>query len=215
VDLILVRHAEPVRIDAVESGGRPVDPPLTPRGVEQADRLADWLAHEQIDAVLSSPLQRARQTATPIARVHDLEVEIVDGIIEYDVQADHYIPVDELRAKRDPQWFAMIEGRWTDFGGDSPGEFCDRVARSVDEIIGRFAGLRVVAVCHGGVINVAMASILGIDRLLWFDAQYTSLSRVVASREGVRSVVSLNECAHLEAERRPRRAQQTRSRPCP
>lgn len=205
MDLIFVRHAEPVRIDAAESGGRPVDPPLTPLGVLQAELLADWLAHERIDAVLASPQRRARETAAPIARAHGLEVEVVDGIVEYDVQADHYIPVDELKAKRDPQWFAMIEGRWTDFGGDSPVEFCDRIARSVDEIIGRFAGQRVVAVCHGGVINVALAIILGIDRLLWFDPYYTSVSRVVASREGVRSVVSLNERAHLEAERRQRR----------
>ena len=206
MDLIFVRHAEPVRIDAVESGGRPVDPPLTERGARQADLLADWLAHERIEAVLSSPQRRARETAAPIARAHDLEVEIVDGIVEYDVQADHYIPVEELKAKRDPQWFAMIEGRWTDFGGDSPGEFRDRVVRSVDDIIDRFAGRRVVAVCHGGVINVAIATILGIDRLLWFDPHYTSVSRLVASRDGVRSIVSLNERAHLEAERRPRRA---------
>ncbi len=203
MELIFVRHAEPVRIDATASGGRPVDPPLTPRGVAQAESLADWLAHERIDAVLSSPQRRARETAAPIARAHDIEVEIADGIVEYDVQADHYIPVEELKAKRDARWFAMIEGRWTDFGGDSPDDFCDRVTRSVEEIIGRFAGQRVVAVCHGGVINVALASILGIDHLLWFDPHYTSVSRVVASRDGVRSVASLNERSHLDAVRRP------------
>lgn len=203
MDLLFVRHAEPVRIDASESGGRPVDPHLTPAGTEQAERLALWLSHERIDAVVSSPQRRARETAAPIARVHGLDVEIVEGIVEYDVQADHYIPVEELKAKRDPRWYAMLEGRWTEFGGDSPDEFRDRVAEAVDEIIGRFAGRRVVAVCHGGVINVALATILGIDRLLWFDPHYTSLSRVVASRDGVRSVVSLNERAHLEAERLP------------
>ncbi len=201
MDLILVRHAEPVRIASGESGGEPVDPPLTPRGVEQAERLADWLAHERVDAVLSSPQRRARQTAAPVARAHGLDVEIVAGIVEYDVQADYYISVEEMKANRDPRWFAMIEGRWTDFGGDSPDEFRERVDRSIDEIIGRFAGRRVAAVCHGGVINVALASIIGIDRLLWFDPHYTSVSRVVASRDGVRSVESLNECSHLEARR--------------
>lgn len=205
MDLIFVRHAEPVRIDSAESGGRPVDPPLTQLGVAQADLLADWLAHERIDAVLSSPQRRARETAAPIARAHGLDIEISPGIVEYDVQADHYIPVDELKARRDPQWFAMIEGRWTDFGGDTPEDFRNRIARSVDAIIERFAGQRVVAVCHGGVINVAIAMILGIDRLLWFDPHYTSVSRIVASRDGVRSVVTLNERAHLEAQRRPRR----------
>ena len=201
MDLLLVRHAEPVRIDSAESGGRPVDPQLTPAGVEQAENLARWLSHEHIDAVVSSPQRRARETAAPIALTHGLDVEIVDGIVEYDVQADHYIPVEELKAKRDPRWYAMLEGRWTEFGGDSPEDFRDRVAASIEQIIDRFTGRRVVAVCHGGVINVALATILGIDRLLWFDPHYTSLSRVVASRGGVRSVVSLNERAHLEAQR--------------
>lgn len=195
-----------MRIGSGESGGRPADPPLTPRGIQQAEQLADWLAHERVDAVLSSPQRRARETAAPVARAHGIEVEIVKGIVEYDVQADHYIPVEEMKANRDPRWFAMIEGRWTDFGGDSPDDFRERVVQSIDEIIGRFAGRRVVAVCHGGVINVALATILGIDRLLWFDPHYTSVSRVVASRDGVRSVESLNERAHLEATRARRRS---------
>ena len=75
------------------------------------------------------------------------------------------------------------------------------VARTVEEIVDRFPGRRVVAVCHGGVVNCALASILEIDRYLWFEPAYTSISRVVASRSGVRSVVSLNERAHLEATR--------------
>jgi probable phosphoglycerate mutase len=95
----------------------------------------------------------------------------------------------------------MLEGRWEDFGGESPDVFRSRVATAVDELIARFPGQRVVAVCHGGVINVALAQVLGLERELWFDPMYTSLSRVVASRSGVRSVVSVNERAHLEARR--------------
>ena len=60
---------------------------------------------------------------------------------------------------------------------------------------------RVVAVCHGGVINVALASVLGLDQPLWFDPGYTSISRMAASRTGIRSVSSLNETAHLHARR--------------
>lgn len=201
MDLLLVRHAEPVRI--APGGGAPADPPLTARGVEQAERLADWLAFERIDVLLSSPQRRARETAAPIARAHGLDVEVMEGLVEYDVQSDHYIPVEELRATRDPRWTAMLEGRWHEFGGDPPEVFRDRVLRCIDEIVARFAGQRVVAVCHGGVVNVALAGVLGLDRLLWFDPGYTSVSRMAASRHGVRSVVSLNERAHLVAERRP------------
>lgn len=201
MDILWVRHAEPER---VESGtGIPANPPLTERGRAQAQRLAEWLAHEAVDAVLSSPQRRALETAQPIAHAHGLAVDVIDAIVEYDVQADHYIPMEELRATKDERWTAMVEGRWTDFGGEAPAVFTSRVTSAIDDIVGRFPGRRVVAVCHGGVINVALASVLGLDRPLWFDPTYTSISRMAASRTGVRSVVSVNERAHLEARREP------------
>ncbi|HEY5014476.1 MAG TPA: histidine phosphatase family protein [Acidimicrobiia bacterium] len=200
MDLVLVRHAEPVRTVAGTVDG-PADPGLTPLGFEQAQRLAEWLAYERIDAVLSSPMRRARETAEPLAALVGLEVEIVDGLVEYDAASDDYIPMDELQASGDPRWIAMVEGRWEEFGADPAHVFKARVAQAVEEIIDRHAGRRVVAVCHGGVVNCALASILDIDRYLWFEPGYTSISRVAASRSGVRSVVSLNERAHLEATR--------------
>jgi broad specificity phosphatase PhoE len=200
MDLVLVRHAEPVRTVAGTVDG-PADPGLTPLGFEQAQRLADWLAHEAVDAVLSSPMRRARETAEPLAARLGLEVEIVEGLVEYDATSDDYIPMDELQASGDPRWAAMVEGRWEEFGADPAHVFKARVAQAVEEIIGEHAGRRVVAVCHGGVVNCALASILDIDRYLWFEPAYTSISRVVASRSGIRSVVSLNERAHLEATR--------------
>ena len=74
-------------------------------------------------------------------------------------------------------------------------------ARYVDEIAAAHPGERVAVVCHGGVINVYLASVLGIDRLLWFDPVYTSVSRVLVSRDGIRSLVTLNETAHLQGVR--------------
>jgi probable phosphoglycerate mutase len=199
VQIIWVRHAEPER---VESGtGVPANPPLTRHGREQAARLAAWLALEPVDAVVSSPQQRARETAAPIADAHGLDVEIVEGLVEYDVQADHYIPVEELRAAKDERWVAMVEGRWGEFGGEEPDAFAARVEQAVDELVARYRGQNVVAVCHGGVINAALASVLGLVRPLWFDPAYTSVSRMLASSSGVRSVQSLNECAHLYATR--------------
>ena len=70
MELILVRHGEPVRITSEESGGAPVDPVLTDRGHAQAERLAQWLVHEHVDHIVSSPLARAHQTAAPVAMVH-------------------------------------------------------------------------------------------------------------------------------------------------
>jgi probable phosphoglycerate mutase len=201
MELLWVRHAEPERV--APGTGIPANPPLTPRGRAQAQRLADWLAHEHVDAVVSSPQRRAIETAEPIAAAHALRVEVVDGLVEYDVQSDHYIPMEELRATNDQRLRDMLEGRWETFGGESPEVFRARVSATVDALVTANPGRRIVAVCHGGVINVALAIVLGLDRLLWFDPHYTSLSRMVASRTGVRSLASLNERAHLEARRQP------------
>lgn len=201
MDLLWVRHAEPERIAG--GTGVPANPPLTGHGHEQARRLADWLALEPIDAVVSSPQRRALETAAPIAAAHGLDVDVLESLVEYDVQSDHYIPTEELRATKDDRWYAMIEGRWGEFGGEAPDQFRARIEAAVDDIVERFPGKRVVAVCHGGVINVALAIVLGLDRLLWFDPGYTSLSRMAASRAGARSVVTLNERAHLDARKGP------------
>jgi 2,3-bisphosphoglycerate-dependent phosphoglycerate mutase len=198
VDLLLIRHAEPERI-APGSVAAPADPVLTERGRDQARRLARWLAHEPVDGLLTSPLRRAHETASVVGETLGIEVEVVDGLAEYDASADHYIPVEELRETRDHHWRAMVEGRWEELGGDDPAVFQRRIVPCVDTIIGRFPGGRVAAVCHGGVINVYLAALLGMERHLWFEPKYTSISRVAAARTGERSVVTLNETAHLVA----------------
>jgi broad specificity phosphatase PhoE len=201
MDLLWVRHAEPERIAG--GSGVPANPQLTARGREQAQRLADWLAHEHVDVVLSSPQRRAQETAAPIAAAHGLGVVIHDGLVEYDVQSDSYIPMEELRASNDPRLLDMAEGRWEAFGGETADEFRSRVANTIDDIVGTYPGKRVVAVCHGGVVNVALGVVLGLppDRPFFFDPHYTSLSRMVASRHGVRSIASLNEQSHLVGQR--------------
>ena len=72
--LFIVRHAK-------AAPGSPDDlRELTPEGHDQARRLAETLAGERPDAVLSSPLLRARQTAEPIARASGLELRVDDRL---------------------------------------------------------------------------------------------------------------------------------------
>jgi probable phosphoglycerate mutase len=201
VDLLLVRHAEPVRVAPGETGGAPVDPELTAAGRDQAARLGAWLAAEPVHHVVSSPLRRATETAAPIAAAHGLAVEILPELREYDADADHYIPVEELRETKDERWRAMVEGRWQDYGGEEPDRFRDRIVPVVNALIDAHPRETVVAVCHGGVINVYLGALLGLEHHLWFDPAYTSLSRVRAARGGPRSLASLNETGHLLGER--------------
>jgi broad specificity phosphatase PhoE len=202
MELVLVRHAQPVRVEPGSVDGA-ADPELSPAGRHQAERLAAWLAAEAPDALLTSPLRRARETAAALATTLDVAPAVVDGLAEYDAGADHYIPIEELRAMRDERWYATIEGRWADVGGVDPAAFQRQVVPAVEGVIDRFPGQRVVVVTHGGVLNVYLAHVLGIDQLLWFHPEYTSVNRVRAARTGPRSVVSINETAHLYARREP------------
>jgi 2,3-bisphosphoglycerate-dependent phosphoglycerate mutase len=196
MELLLIRHAEPVRIEEGEVEG-PADPGLTEGGRMQAERLAAWLSTEQIDAIVTSPARRARETAAPLAAALGLEPEIDEGVSEYDAASGSYIPIEELREAKDERWFATIEGRWAEVGGVDPHEFQARVIPAVDALIERHAGQNLAVVAHGGMINVYLAQVLGLSHVLWFHPEYTSISRVRAARTGEKSLCTLNETAHL------------------
>jgi 2,3-bisphosphoglycerate-dependent phosphoglycerate mutase len=199
MDLLLVRHGLPERVEGAEG---PADPVLTDEGRRQSELLAGWLAHERIDHLMSSTLRRAQQTAAPVGARLGLDVELVQGLSEFDADADSYIPIEELRRTRDPRFFALVEGRWDELGSSvDPSAFGDLVFGTIEGVVERFPGQRVAVVCHGGVINLYLGRILGVDRHLWFEPAYTSISRVAASRDGHRTIVSINETAHLIATR--------------
>ena len=193
MDLLLVRHAEPLRVELVE--GR-ADPGLADRGLAQAERLGAWLADERVDAVWSSPLRRALETAAPVATAHGLDVVVDEELAEFDRDASSYIPVEELKATADERWTAMVEGRFDESDID-PAAFARTVVGAVERVVAANPGRSVAVVCHGGVVNTYLGHVLGITRPLWFEPRYTSVSRVAASRSGIRSVVSVNETAHL------------------
>jgi probable phosphoglycerate mutase len=194
VELLLIRHALPVRVE-LEAGA--ADPELSADGRRQAEHLAGYLTAEHLDAVYASPQRRARQTAEPIVEARGLTIVTRAGVAEWDQNSPEYVPVEELQAANDPRWQAMLDGEW---GSDEPAEeFRARAIGTVEEIIGDHPGQRVAVVCHGGVINAYLAHVLGIERAAggFFYPNYTSIHRVAAASSGERSVVTINETSHL------------------
>jgi probable phosphoglycerate mutase len=176
-----------VRIDEGSVDG-PADPALAEVGQRQSAALADWLAEEQIDAVWSSPMRRARETAKPLAARLSLPVTVDDDLSEYDREALSYIPIEELKAAGDPRWNEIPE---------QPAHFRGVVVAAIERIVAAHPRQRVAVVCHGGVVNAYAAHVLGIEDALFFLPGYTSISRVLAASTGERSIASLNEAAHL------------------
>lgn len=194
MELLLIRHGLPVRREVVDG---PADPELAPQGHAQAEHMANYLSTERIAAVYTSPLRRASETAAPLARVLGLEAIVEDDVAEYDRHASEYVPLEELKASGDPRFHELAA--WSDL--DDVDEFRERVLAAVDRIIDAHPSQTVAVVCHGGVINLFLASILGLpmEPPGFFYPNYTSISRVAASRSGVRSIVTINETAHLRS----------------
>jgi probable phosphoglycerate mutase len=187
MELLLIRHALPVRVDDIDGAG-PADPALSERGREQAAALADWLVDERVDALWSSPMRRALETADPVTARLGLDLAVDEDLCEFDRDASSYIPIEELKAANDPRWYEVPE---------RPEHFQAQVVAAIERIVEAHPSQRVAVVCHGGVINAYTGHVLGLDEPLWFLPQYTSISRVFANGTGIRSIGSLNETAHV------------------
>jgi probable phosphoglycerate mutase len=194
VEIVFVRHGLPLRIE-LETGI--ADPELAAEGHEQAAKMAAYLGVEDVEAVYVSPLRRALETASPLCKVLGLEAVVSEGVAEFDRNSREYVPVEELRATNDPRWEKLLRGEW-DGVDEDPSLFKARVVATVEDMIARHPGGRVVVVCHGGVINQYLAHVLGIETHVgFFYPKYTSIHRVMAARSGQRSIVSINEASHL------------------
>ena len=187
MDLVLIRHGLPVRSE--ESS----DPPLSSEGHDQARRVAAWLADERFDAIIASSMRRAIQTAEPLAARTGHALQTRDGIVEFDRASGAYIPMEELKRENYPAWKAFAEG---DHGADIHG-FQKTVVQSLEDLIVRHPSQNIAVFCHGGVINVWTAHILGMEPRLFFEPAYASIHRYRCARTGQRNLVSLNEVAHL------------------
>ena len=191
MELILIRHGLPQHVET--SDGSPADPPLSDIGHAQAGQMATWLQHEAIDALYSSPMARAHQTAEPLARAQGLSIELRDGVAEFDQHSDAYVPVEKLKQIDYERWQRLMQG---DLDVDM-GAFADTVIETLEEIVKANKGRRVAVTCHGGVINVWTAHAIGFTPRMFFNPDYTSINRFQCASSGERSVITLNEAVHL------------------
>jgi 2,3-bisphosphoglycerate-dependent phosphoglycerate mutase len=186
VKLLLVRHAEP----DTEHGPRP-DPPLSALGRVQASAMARWLAEDRLDAVYTSPLLRARETAAYLSPAP----ELLAGLAEVGGPGE-YVAAEVMARTGDARYAALISGDLAVYGTDVA-TFRSTVVAAIDGIVAGHPGDTVAVVSHAGVINAYLGAHLGIERrLIWSALDYASVTRVLASQAGARTISALNERAH-------------------
>jgi broad specificity phosphatase PhoE len=139
------------------------DRPLDERGRAQAEELADRLAEIPIDAVYSSDLQRARDTATAVARRQGLEPTELQALREVNVGSWEGLTREDAET-RFPEGFRRWQNGGTGWDdGETYGEMSRRVIGAVREIAERHPGGRLLVVAHGGPIRAIHAAALGLD----------------------------------------------------
>ncbi|MEQ3552344.1 histidine phosphatase family protein [Pseudonocardia nematodicida] len=202
MQLVLIRHALPKRVDPgpvtdhTDHPPAPADPALTPQGRAQAERLVGALAGEPVDALYTSTMRRAVQTAEPLAAARGLTPVPRPDLREFDDGRPEYVPVDQL-AEADPDtWRRMRDGHLP--GHVDAAAFTDRVCAGLEEIVGAHPGRStVVVVAHAGVVNAYLATVLGTARPLPFPLDHVGVSRLVCARDGMRRVRTVNETGHV------------------
>ena len=180
--------------------GRGVDEPLAALGVRQAEQTRETLRRCQLQAIYSSPLRRARQTAEILAAGQGLTVNMHDGFQEGDVGRWENLSWDQIRAQ-EPQAYQRFMDDPATYGyagGETFADVAMRVQPVFSELLQRHEGQIIAVVSHQIVCRVYLAGLLGLSP---GQARRVRLENcgisVVRMMEGQPVLWSLNSSLHL------------------
>ncbi|AOK58249.1 histidine phosphatase family protein [Burkholderia ubonensis] len=203
--ILFIRHGETAwnRIKRIQGH---IDIPLADSGLAQAQRLAVRLAREtrdgaRVDAIYSSDLMRAQQTAQPAADALGLPLVLRAGLREraYGIFQGH--DSTEIEA-RFPDAYAAWQTRDPGFepeGGESQRAFYHRVLHALEPIVAAHPGGRIACVAHGGVLDCVYRFANGLDLAAPRNYQLLNTSiNVVDYVDGRANVVRWADVSHLD-----------------
>jgi 2,3-bisphosphoglycerate-dependent phosphoglycerate mutase len=194
--LFLIRHGESIFNREGRVQGQS-DVELSPLGLRQADAIAECLASVGIDAVYSSPLKRAMQTAEPVGARLGLGVQTDERLKELNAGVFQGLLWSEIEA-RFPKEVGLWRGEQPDSaipGGESRRDLMIRGA-AVLKAIREQPYRKVAVIAHGGILQSALKALLQIPaELNPFSLFNGSISRL--AWEGSIKVLTVNELDHL------------------
>ncbi|MFF5256786.1 bifunctional RNase H/acid phosphatase [Streptomyces leeuwenhoekii] len=200
---VLLRHGEtPLTPQKRFSGSGGSDPSLSAAGREQAERVAAALARRgTVQAIVSSPLARTRETAAIVAARLGLDVTVEDGLRETDFGAWEGLTFAEVRERYPDDlnaWLASADAAPTG-GGESFAHTGERIAATRDKLVAAYAGRTVLLVTHVTPIKTLVRLALGAppESLFRMELSAASLSAVAYYADGGASVRLFNDTSHL------------------
>ncbi|MFD5421707.1 bifunctional RNase H/acid phosphatase [Streptomyces sp. NPDC127069] len=200
---VLLRHGETALTPQKRfSGSGGTDPELSPAGRRQAAAVAEALAARgTVQAVVSSPLRRCRETAQAVADRLGLPVTVEEGLRETDFGAWEGLTFAEVR-ERFPDdlqaWLDSPKAAPTG-GGESFAAVTRRVSATRDRLLSAYAGRTVLLVTHVTPVKTLVRLALGAppESLFKMELSAASLSAVAYYADGNTSVRLLNDTSHL------------------
>lgn len=198
--IYLIRHGQSMgNFMGVFQGSTDVH--LTDLGREQAEKLGERCRDLSIDAVYSSELSRAYDTACAVASRHGLSVTKVPGLEEvhlgiWEGRAIKELEVeypDQMELWRKAPHLMRVEG------GETMQEASDRFCRALDGVIAQNAGRTIAVVAHGGVIRYFLAKVkgLGLERLSEISVQQNTSINCLEYECGKFELIFENDNRHL------------------
>jgi probable phosphomutase (TIGR03848 family) len=201
--VLLIRHGTTDDVGQ-RLAGRAPGRHLNGAGTRQARELSERLAGVPLAAIYASPLERAQETATPIAAAQALSIVTRQDLIELDFGRWTGAEIRSLDA--DPEWIAFntVRSQIRIPGGETMREVQDRVVAAINEITTQFESGIVAIVTHGDVIRAAIAHFLDmpLDAALKFEISPCSISTVRISRNYA-AVWLLNDTAEFAPRTHP------------
>ncbi|MGD2051677.1 MAG: histidine phosphatase family protein [Acidimicrobiia bacterium] len=198
-EIVLIRHGRTAANEQGRWQGQ-TDGGLTATGRDQARRLAAHLA--PLDAIYTSPLGRARETAQIVAAPHDTSLQIVDDLVEIGFGTWEGHTKEEIAAA-DPDLMTRLAGGEDVVRGGTGETFASVGARmrdAIERIAAAHPGGRVGVVSHGGASRAYAAGVLGIGFPL--RGRLTLLANTGYARLAIGgpwpSLLSWNLAPHLE-----------------
>lgn len=202
--ILLVRHGQTPTTGKLLPGRAP-GLHLAEAGQQQAQRAAERIAAlAKVDAIYASPLERARETAAPIAAARGLRVRIDRGLLECDF--GDWTGAELKALMQLPEWATVqrAPSTFTFPGGESFTAMQNRIVGALDRIRAAHPGGTVVCVSHADPIKAAVAHALGthIDLFQRIVIGTCSIS-AIAYGMGAPVVLTVNSTGGSLAELRP------------
>lgn len=200
--IYLVRHGEtPLTPFRKFSGDGPLNPALTAKGLLEADLVAQEIAKIQPDALITSPLQRTRQTAEIISKATGLPISVDAIWTECSFGVWDGMSIDEVREAFPEEYAHWLAS--TSYAPPEGESYESAMARALQGLLGlvdEYPGKKVCVVTHNGIIKTALAAAMKVDSTAIFniDVSPCSISTIsIWPSDLLMAVRSSNERGHL------------------